>query len=46
MGADVLIGIGYMLHTQGWRNYTLFFMLTNMLIYAVVNDVVFFFLAR
>jgi len=46
MGADVLIGIGYMLRTQGWRNYTLFIMLTNMFFYAVVNDVLFFFYAR
>jgi len=42
----VLIGIGYMLHTQGWRNYTLFIMLTNILVYAVANDVYYFFVVR
>ena len=46
MGADVLFGIGYMLRTQGWKNYTLFILLTNMLAYAVVNDVLFFYYAK
>ena len=35
MGFDVLIAIGYMLHTQGWRNYTLFILLLLILAFAV-----------
>ena len=39
MGIDVLIAIGYMLHTQGWRNYTLFILLLLILVYAIEMDV-------
>ena len=43
---DIVICIGYMLHTQGWSNYTLFILLVNILVYAVLSLVFYFFYAN